>query len=78
MWSVIVSIHVMGSELVKAGKFGFSRSKEYIIEYCHTNVTKFYKIGNMLHIVEGKKKHIYDGSRIETIQIREHKRSGVQ
>ena len=78
MWSVIISIRAKGNELVKAGKFGYVRNKEYVVEFCHTSVTKFYKKGNTLYIMEGKKQHIYDGSRIEMIQIREHKRIGIQ
>jgi hypothetical protein len=78
MWSIIITIHVMGKVVVKMGKWKFNRKKEYIAEYCHPSATKIYKVGNRLHVVEGKKEHVYDGDRIESIQIREHKRRGVQ
>ena len=53
-----------------------------IIEYLYLNITKMYKENGMLYIQEGvgkgKKVHLHDITRVESIQIREHKRSGVQ
>lgn len=78
MWSVIVGIRVLGGEIVRGGKKKIFRERSYIVEYCYTRVTKLYKKDGMLYIAEGKKQYVYDQSRIEMIQIREHKRQGIQ
>lgn len=51
-------------------------------QYVHPTVTKFLVKhehgGRFLYIYEGVKGFVYDGSRVISVLIREHKRSGVQ
>jgi len=55
---------------------------EVIIEYLYLGVTKMYKKNGILYIQVGvgkaKEMHMHEVVRIDSIQIREHKRSGVQ
>lgn len=78
MWSIIVSVHAPG--IVSRGVGGSRRvtKEEYMTEYLHLNVTKFWKNGNIFFVVEGKKVHKYDLGRVYQVQMREYKRSGVQ
>jgi hypothetical protein len=71
-----VSISGIGTRYV--GKRRKPVSCEFLKEYMHTNVTKMFKEGGMLIVVEGKRPFKYDMSRIVSIQVREHKRSGIQ
>lgn len=70
MWSVYI--------FVKMGPM----SEEQYMRFMYTRVTKMYKKGKFLHVQEGMGKqkviHIHDVKRIENIQIRKHKRGGVQ
>jgi hypothetical protein len=52
---------------------------DYTRRYCYTNVTSYYtEKRKILYIMEGKKIHRHDIKRIIGVQIREHKRSGIQ
>lgn len=46
-------------------------------KYLYLNVIQFYQEEGLLHIIVDKdEKHIHDLSRVESIQVREHDRSG--
>lgn len=55
---------------------------EVIMEYLYLNVTKMYKRNGILYVQIGVGKtkdiHKHEMKRVESIQIREHKRKGVQ
>jgi hypothetical protein len=55
---------------------------DVVMEYLYLNVTKMYKKAGILYVQVGSGKtkeiHKHEMKRIESIQIREHKRSGVQ
>jgi hypothetical protein len=73
-----VSIRVPGRGIVRGGKKKIYKEGYYIVEYCFPKVTKMYKDKGMLYIEEGKKQYVYDQGRIEMLQIREHRRQGIQ
>lgn len=78
MWSVIVGIRVMGKSIVRGGSKKILRDCSYVVEYCFTRVTGIGKKDGFLYVTEGKKDYAYDINRVEMLQVREHKRSGIQ
>lgn len=63
----------------KTGKVINTKLVKEIHEYMHLDVVKMYKQEGILHILDEKKEHHkHDMGRVASIQIREHKRSGIQ
>lgn len=73
-----MSIGGIKNQVVRGGKKKISKQVYMVDEYWHPKVTKLFKKKGILYVVEGKDQFSYDVNRVTTLQIREHKRQGVQ
>lgn len=87
LWSVYVMVRAevyKGRVLSRkhSTKREMKEPVEVIIEYLYLDVVKMYKKNGILYIQVGigkkKEMHMHEVSRVDSVQIREHKRSGIQ
>ena len=53
-------------------------SQEFIKQYMHPSVIRYYQEDDILYVEEKSGIFKYDMERVESLLVREHKRSGVQ
>lgn len=65
-------------KVVRGGKRKIYKEVLKEDEYCHPRVIRMFKKENILIIYEGSLRFSYDIDRVTLLQMREHKRQGVQ